>query len=246
MRFRERVALITGAATGIGRATAQRLAEEGATVVCGIESEAQANALGKLGRQILDVREPESWRIAVERIVAEHGGVDVLVNNAGIRPPGTAERVSRAAWDETIAVNLTGTFLGCREVIPVMRRRGGGAIVNVASFNGIRAVQGVIAYSASKGGVVALTMSMALDHAKDKIRVNCVCPGMVDTPMSRHAFDHADDPAAAFQAMCDRHPIGRIGEPEEIASVIAYLASCDADFMTGQAVAADGGRTVAG
>ena len=245
MRFAERVALVTGAATGIGCAAAQRLAAEGARVVCGIESEAQTAPDGLEGL-VLDIREPESWRGAVARIVARHGGIDVLVNNAGIRHPGTADGVARAAWDETIAVNLTGTFLGCREVVPVMRRRGGGAIVNLASFNGIRAAPGVVAYAASKGGVVALTMAMALDHAKDGIRVNCVCPGMVDTPMSRRAFDHTDDPGAAHRATLDKHPMGRIAAPEEVASVIAYLASGDADFVTGQAVAVDGGRTVAG
>lgn len=245
MRFGERVALVTGAATGIGRAAAQRLAAEGARVVCGIESEAQTAPAGLEGL-VLDIREPGSWRGAVARIAARHGGIDVLVNNAGIRRPGTADGVARAAWDETIAVNLTGTFLGCREVSPVMRRGGGGAIVNLASFTGIRAAPGVVAYAASKGGVVALTMAMALDHAKDGIRVNCVCPGMVDTPMSRRAFDHADDPVAAYQATHDKHPMGRIAAPEEVASVIAYLASADADFVTGQAVAVDGGRTVAG
>lgn len=245
MRLGERVALVTGAATGIGRAAAQRLAAEGARVVCGIESEEQTAPAGLEGL-VLDIREPGSWRGAVARIVARHGGIDVLVNNAGIRRPGTADGVARAAWDETIAVNLTGTFLGCREVVPVMRRRGGGAIVNLASFTGIRAAPGVVAYAASKGGVVALTMAMALDHAKDGIRVNCVCPGMVDTPMSRRAFDHTDDPVAAYRATYDKHPMGRIAAPEEVASVIAYLASADADFVTGQAVAVDGGRTVAG
>ena len=246
MRFEGQIAFVSGAGTGIGLATARRLAVEGATVVCGIEDVAQAEAVNCLGHVVLDVRDPESWRNAIERVVTDHAGLDVLVNNAGIRRSGTAPDIGRGDWEEAIAVNLTGTFLGCREAVPLMRARGGGAIVNVASFNGIRAAPGVIAYSASKGGVVGLTMSMALDYAKEGIRVNCVCPGMVDTPMSRHAFDHVPDPAAAYQVTFGKHPLGRIAEPEEVASVIAYLASADADFMTGQAMAVDGGRTVAG
>tara|TARA_B100000686_G_C16628131_1_gene883074 strand:- start:169 stop:909 length:741 start_codon:yes stop_codon:yes gene_type:complete len=246
MRFEGQVVFVSGAGTGIGLATARRLAVEGATVVCGIEDVAQAEAVNRLDHVLLDVRDPESWRNAIERVIADHAGLDVLVNNAGIRRSGTAPDIGRGDWEETIAVNLTGTFLGCREAVPVMRARGGGSIVNVASFNGIRAAPGVIAYSASKGGVVGLTMSMALDYAKEGIRVNCVCPGVVDTLISRNAFDHVPDSAEAYQAIFDKHPLGRIAEPEEVASVIAYLASADADFMTGQAVAVDGGRTVAG
>ena len=246
MRFHDQVALITGAGSGIGLATAKRPADEGATVVCGVETASQARAIDGLAHQVLDVREPQQWREAVADVVDRRGGLDILVNGAAIRLPGNTVEVSRAAWDETLAVNLTGVFLGSREVVPAMRRRGGGAIINIASFNGIRAVVGVITYAASKGGVVAMTMSMALDHAADNIRVNCVCPGMVDTPMSRQAFDHAPDPEAAYRAMFDKHPLGRIAEPHEIAGVIAHLASADASFMTGQAVAVDGGRSIAG
>ena len=238
--------MVSGAGSGIGLATAKRIQAEGGSVVCGLEKIAQVKSLDGLDHVVLDVREPESWRAAIGQVVDNYCGLDILVNNAAIRRPGNAEQIDRPAWDETIAVNLTGTFLGCREAVPMMRQRGGGAIVNVASFNGVRAVSGVIAYSASKGGVVAMTMSLALDHAADNIRVNCVCPGVVDTPMSRRAFDHLPNPGAAHQATVAKHPLGRIAEPPEVASVIAHLASSDASFMTGQAVAVDGGRTATG
>ena len=246
MRFQDQVAFVTGAGSGIGFAAAQRINAEGGTVVCGLEHAGQAEAIAGLDHAEIDVRELDSWRVAISHIADVHGGIDILVNSAGIRMPGNAEQIERAAWDDTIAVNLTGVFLGCRTVIPAMRRRGGGAIINVASFNGVRGVPGTVAYSASKGVVLAMTMSLALDHAADNIRVNCVCPGMVDTAMSRRAFDHEPNPSAAYQAMADRHPLGRLAEPNEIAGVIAHLASTDASFMTGQAVAVDGGRTATG
>jgi NAD(P)-dependent dehydrogenase (short-subunit alcohol dehydrogenase family) len=175
---------------------------------------------------------------------ARHGGLDVLVNNAGVTRVATAEETDRELWDEVIGVNLEGVFLGCKKAIPLMRRRGGGAIVNVASINGIRGNTRLVAYAASKGGVVAMTMSLALDHIADNIRVNCVCPATIDTDMVRAILDQADDRKSALETLIAKHPIGRIAQPEEVAAVIAYLASSDASFQTGLAIPVDGGRTI--
>jgi NAD(P)-dependent dehydrogenase (short-subunit alcohol dehydrogenase family) len=173
-----------------------------------------------------------------------HGGLDILVNNAGIHRPGAALDTTSELWEEVMSVNLWGTFLGCRTAIPAMRRRGGGAIVNLSSINAITGVPGAIAYSVSKGGIVTLTQSLAMEHVDDGIRVNCVCPGPVDTPIVSVILGRSPNPKAAREAMAARQPMGRIAAPEEIAAVIAFLASADASFMTGLAVPVDGGRSV--
>jgi NAD(P)-dependent dehydrogenase (short-subunit alcohol dehydrogenase family) len=244
MRFEDKVALVTGAGSGIGLATARRLAEEGAAVVAGIFQETQRPALGTLEGIVLDVRDEAAWDAAVAHMRARHGGLDVLVNNAGITRTGTAEETDWELWDHVIDVNLKGVFLGCKKAIPLLREGGGGAIVNVASINGIRGNRRLVAYAASKGGVVAMTMSLALDHIAENIRVNCVCPATIDTDMVRAMLDQADDRKLALEALIAKHPIGRIAEPDEVAAVIAHLASADASFQTGLAIPVDGGRTI--
>ena len=244
MRFEDKAALVTGAGSGIGLATARRLADEGAAVVAGIFQESQRPALGDLEGIVLDVRDEAAWDAAMTHMRARHGGLDVLVNNAGITRVATAEETDRELWDEVIGVNLEGVFLGCKKAIPLLRRRGGGAIVNVASINGIRGNTRLVAYAASKGGVVAMTMSLALDHIADNIRVNCVCPATIDTDMVREMLEQADDRDLALETLIAKHPIGRIAQPEEVAAVIAHLASSDASFLTGLAIPVDGGRTV--
>jgi NAD(P)-dependent dehydrogenase (short-subunit alcohol dehydrogenase family) len=247
-RLSGRTALVTGAATGIGRATADRLAREGAQVVAGVADEGQraelASSAPSLDVLVLDVRSEADWDRAIAHVEASHGGLDILVNNAGIHRPGTAPETTRSLWDEVMAVNLWGTFLGCRTAMPAMRRRGGGAIVNLSSINALTGVPGATAYSASKGGVLALTRALAMEHVGDGIRVNCVCPGPVETPIIEGIIGRAPDPAAARAAIAARVPMGRMAAPEEVAAVIAFLASGDASFMTGLAVPADGGRTV--
>lgn len=243
-RFEGKVALVTGAGTGIGLATAQRLASEGATVVCGLLNDAQRQAVSGLDAVVLDVTREDAWQAAMQHVVDRHGGLDVLVNNAGVGDTGTAEQTDRALWDKVLDVNLWGPFLGCKHAIPLMRRRGGGAIVNLASINAIRGNNNLVAYAASKGGVLAMTMSLALDHVKDGIRVNCVCPATIDTAMVEAQLRQAPDYDAALTAIKAKHPIGRMAKPEEVASVIAFLASSDASFMTGLAVPIDGGRSI--
>jgi NAD(P)-dependent dehydrogenase (short-subunit alcohol dehydrogenase family) len=245
-RLEGRIALVTGAATGIGRATAGRLAEEGATVVAAIAGEEQAPAVAAFDAVVLDVRSEAHWDRVVAGIEARHGGLDILVNNAGIHRPGGALETTRDLWEEVMAVNLWGTFLGCRTAIPALRRRGDGrgAIVNLCSINALTGVPGAAAYSASKGGVLALTRALAMEHAGDGIRVNCVCPGPVGTPIIEAIIGRAPDPGAARAAIAAKQPMGRMAAPEEVAAVIAFLASGDASYMTGLAIPVDGGRSI--
>jgi len=243
-RLDGKVALVTGAATGIGKATAERLAAEGAIVVAGIADEGQRPNVSTFDAIVLDVRSEADWDRAIAHAEARCGGLDILVNNAGIHRSGSAPETTREVWDEVMAVNLWGTFLGGRSALPPMRRRGGGAIVNLCSQNALVGVPGSIAYSASKGGVLALTRAMAVEHVGEGIRVNCVCPGPVDTPIMDALLARAPDPAAASAAAKGRVPMGRLGTPEEVAAAIAFLASADASFVTGAALTVDGGRTI--
>ena len=243
-RFKDKVILITGAGSGIGLATAERIAQEGGHVIAAIFEESQAAAVSRFQSFRLDVREEAQWDEVFEAISKEHGGIDVLVNCAGISPTGTAEETTQKLWDDVMAINLRGSFLGCKKAIPSMRNRGGGAIVNVSSINGIRGNHRLVAYAATKGAIVSMTMSLALDHTVDKIRVNCVCPATIDTNMARGMLAEAKDVALAEKMIIAKHPLGRMARPEEVASTIAFLACEDASFMTGLAIPVDGGRSV--
>ena len=246
-RLNGRIALVTGSATGIGRATAERLAREGATVVAGVADEDQRTEIAAafaFDVLALDVRSDFDWDRAMTHVETTHGGLDILVNNAGIHRSGTALETPREIWDEVMAVNLWGTFLGCKWAVEAMRRRGGGTIVNLCSMCSGRDARSV-AYTVSKGGVLSLTRAMAMDHVGDGIRINCVCPGPVHTPIIDALLARRSaDPKAARAAIEAIIPMARIAAPEEIAAVIAFLVSDDASFMTGAAVPVDGGRTI--
>lgn len=244
MRFNNKVALVTGAGSGIGLATARRLAGEKATVIAAVLEEGQRDELSDLDVVTLDVRSEEMWDRTIAHLEGTYNGLDVLVNNAGIHRRGTAERTSYELWSEVMDVNAWGTVLGCKKAIPLMRKRGGGAIVNLSSINALAGVPNMLAYNASKGAIKTLTMSLAMEHVGENIRVNCVCPGAVKTPILDEILDEAPDRSAIVEMMVAKHPIGRIATPDEIASVIAFLASDDASFMTGLAVPIDGGRSV--
>jgi NAD(P)-dependent dehydrogenase (short-subunit alcohol dehydrogenase family) len=247
-----KVAVITGAAGGIGLATAARLADDGAAVVL-VDNQsgplvAAREALAGKGLNALavsaDVSDVDAAATVVERAIRAHGRLDIVVNAAGIQPYGTVVDTEPEDWDRVLAVNLKAIYLIARRAVPVMASGDGGAIVNIASIQSLASSARVAAYAASKAGILGLTRSMAVDHAADGIRVNAVCPGSVDTPLLRFAAEanrgdrSADDMIAAWGAM---HPLGRVGQPAEIASLVSYLAGPEAAFITGSTLTIDGG-----
>ena len=249
-RFQETVAVITGGGMGIGAAVARCIAREGAAVAIvdldGGAAEVISKEITAAGGRALPVAANVGVAADAERAVAlaveEFGGVDYLVNNAGVVIYGEAPDFAEADWDTVVDTNLKGQFLMAKYAIPQMRRRGTGAIVNLSSVQALISQREVAAYAASKGGVVSLTKTLALDHAKDRIRVNCVLPGSVRTPMLLHAAELAPgDPEETIEQWGKIHPRGTVIEPEEIAAVVLFLLSTDASAVTGAAYLADAG-----
>jgi NAD(P)-dependent dehydrogenase (short-subunit alcohol dehydrogenase family) len=239
-RFTGRRALVTGAGSGIGEAVARGLHGEGAEVVladmAGDRLQALARELGDRAQALtLDVRDEN----AVSGAMA---GLDVLVNVAGIGSTTNAPDTPLEVWENVFAVNARGTFLCCKHAIPSMVERGGGAIVNIASVAGMIGLPNRVAYSASKGAVIALTRALAIDHVRQGIRVNAVCPGTVDSPWVRRLVE---DVGESLDALRERQPMGRLGSTEEIAQAVLYLASDAAAFVTGSGLVIDGGLTAA-
>jgi NAD(P)-dependent dehydrogenase (short-subunit alcohol dehydrogenase family) len=248
-RFHGKVALITGGGSGIGRAVAVRLASEGADVaVADIDSAAGRGTCDLVeteGRKALFVEADVTRGADAERMVRETvtslGRLDVLFTSAGVGAGGDVVTTTEEYWDRVIDLDLKGVFLVCKHAVPAMREVGGGAIVHVASIGGERG-NWAASFCAAKGGVVNLTRSMALAHAKEGIRVNCVCPGYVATPIIQAIVD---DPER-LAAVSARHPMGRIGRAEEVAAAVAFLASDEASFITGAILPVDGGYLAAG
>ncbi len=191
-----------------------------------------------------DVTDHADVKRMVDEIMTRLGRIDVLFNNAGILVEGTVEQVSEAEWDRIMAVNVKGVFLMTKEVIPVMLKQGGGSIVNNASCSGLVGDRSAIAYNTSKGAVVLMTKCLALDYAQKNIRVNCVCPGEIETPMFlQEVASRGTTVDAHRKEISEYHPIGRLGRPSEVANTVVFLASDDASFITGTAVSVDGGYT---
>ena len=247
MRLEGKVALISGGARGIGAAEARLLAREGAVVVIGDVLEKEGRQLAEEinesgGRTLftrLDVTSEEDWQRAVQLTVERFGKLDILVNNAGIIIRVPIEKTTVENWDLTMAVNAKGVFLGTRAVLPVMRKAGGGSIINLSSNAGIVGSLAAAAYSASKGAVRLFTKSTAIQHAKDGIRVNSVHPGPINAPM----LDEIMADPKKFQEIVKTIPLDRLGEPEEVAYAVLFLASDESSYVTGSELVVDGGAT---
>lgn len=245
-------ALVTGAASGIGAACALRFAEEGASVV-GLDLQApvdtaawgrvEAAAPASLFVDGVDVRDETNVVAAVEQAQARLGGrIDVLVNAAGVGSFGACHALDESEWDRVVDINLKGSYLVSKHVLPGMIARRSGSIVHLASVEGLEGMSQSLAYNASKGGVVLMTRSMAVDYGAHGIRVNCLCPGLVETPLTAPAREMTEL-RAVWETMVGFHALGRAGQPEEIAAAALFLASADASFVTGAALVVDGGWT---
>ncbi|GBD13188.1 Dihydroanticapsin 7-dehydrogenase [bacterium HR24] len=252
MRLQGKVAIVTGAASGIGRATAVLFGQEGARVMCadlnGEGARAAAEAVAAQGGEAawtqVDVSREEDVQRMVQETVQRFGRLDILFNNAGVELAAPVTQVPEERWDWLLDINLKGVYLGCKHAIPEMLKVGGGAIVNTASGAGLMGIAGLSTYCASKGGVVLLTKSLAVEWAAQGIRVNAVCPGVIRTPMVERGLrtlGGTADPEEAWRRLGLVHPIGRVGQPEEVARAVLFLASDEASFITGVALPVDGG-----
>jgi meso-butanediol dehydrogenase / (S,S)-butanediol dehydrogenase / diacetyl reductase len=252
VRLKQKVAIVTGGASGIGKTTAELFAEEGAKVVVADwnreAGEQTASTLSKTGYNVLycfaDVSKSQDVELLIQTTVNHYGKLDVVVNNAAIQILARLVDTAEEAWDRIQSVNLKGVFLGCKFAIPAMIEGGGGSIVNIASVLGFVGDPDLAAYCAAKGGVIALTKTAALTYGPQGVRVNCICPGDVETPLVKAYFDKSPEPEKFRQEISSKYALRRIATPREIAEVAVFLASDESSFITGSSVVVDGGLTV--
>jgi NAD(P)-dependent dehydrogenase (short-subunit alcohol dehydrogenase family) len=245
-RLQGKIGIVTGAGSGIGRACAIALAREGARVaLVGRRKDRVESLAEEIGDSALaiaaDVSKPGEIRRLLNETVSRFGGLTFLLNNAGVLHVGNAEQITEEQWDHTFNVNVRAVWLLSRAALPQMRQAGGGSIINVASTLGMVGARNRAAYAASKGAVVLLTKGMAIDHGHDNIRVNAICPSFVETELTAAVLDKAPDPAAVRRERTAAHPLGRLGQPEDIAGLAVYLASDESSWVTGAALPVDGG-----
>jgi NAD(P)-dependent dehydrogenase (short-subunit alcohol dehydrogenase family) len=245
-RLKNKIAVITGAGTGIGRAIALAFAREGAKIaLVGRRKDLLETVAEEAGGSPLVLAGDVSQQRDIDRILAEtsarFGGPNVLVNNAGILHIGTAEEITEEQWDETFNINVRGLWLLSRSVLPYMRKAGGGSIINVASVLGINGARKRAAYAPSKGAVVLLTKCIAVDCGHENIRVNALCPSFVETDLTAEVIRKAPDPKAVRAERISVHPLGRLGQPEDMAGLAVFLASDESSWITGAALPVDGG-----
>jgi meso-butanediol dehydrogenase / (S,S)-butanediol dehydrogenase / diacetyl reductase len=248
-KLENKVAIVTAGGSGIGAATVRRFAREGAAVVIADLSgsraeQVRADVTGTGGRAVtikMDVADPQAIEAMIKLALDSFGRLDVLFNNAGMAEVSLIHETTLESWERVIAVTLTGTFLGLKYAIPIMRRQGGGAVINTASISGMHGDYGMASYNAAKAGVINLTRAAALENAKHRIRVNCVCPGAINTRVAQILGKGRADEFR--RVMGAAHPVGRMGEADEIANTVTFLASDEASFITGASFVVDGGVT---
>jgi len=253
LKLNGKVAIVTGAASGIGRASAIAFAREGARVLVADRSQSGAEETARFisadGFETeaieVDVSSEADVQRMVNKAVARWGRIDVLFNNAGVLLVKSVEQMTEAEWDHVLAVNVKGAFFAVKHVVPHMRRTGGGSILNTGSIASLAGQVGTPAYSASKGAIALLTKSLALDLGRDRIRVNCICPGITDTPMLREHLGHGAEGEARIKARLSRVPLGEILRPEDVARAALYLVSDDSAGITGVLHVVDAGLTAA-
>ena len=244
MKFKDQIAVVTGAESGIGKKIVQKLHKEGCKVIATNFSKKNLVNKKNLEYYNLDVTVEDEWKTLQKYLEKKYKKINILINSAGIRISGSLETTSLQSWNHIINTNTTSIFLGCKYILPLLKKAKGSSIVNLASVSGIRGVKNMLAYAASKSAIVTLTSSLALDLSKFKIRVNAVAPGAIDTQMVSSLKKEINSVSKYNARMKEAHPIGRIGKPEEVANVVCFLASNDASFMTGVIVPVDGGRSI--
>ncbi|QDI91794.1 SDR family oxidoreductase [Salicibibacter halophilus] len=249
MRLKDKVAIVTGGGQGIGKGIAETFGKEGAKVVVAeVDEETGRETVQQLQNnqtdaflQPTDVSDDASVMDLMKTVVDKYGGIDILVNNAAINFRKPVHETSLEEWNQLLGINLTGPFLCSKYVLPEMQKRGGGSIINIASWHAEKTIPRLAAYATAKGGLTALTRQMALDYGADQIRVNAVGPSTVDTPLLQKTFESLEDPDEAFEQTLDFQPMGRIGTTEDIANACLFLASDESTYVSGQTLMVDGG-----